>query len=71
MDFSSDSSEADTESESKGVPGRATAERRISSREAASQHLEAALETDDIVEKNYHIRSALQRAVLTEQNHSD
>ena len=69
MDFSSDSSEADTESE--GVPGRAAAERQTSFREAASQHLEAALDTDDVVEKNYHIRSALQRAVLTEQNHSD
>lgn len=71
MEFSSDSIEADTESESQGVPDRSTAEGRISFREPASQHLEAALESDDIVEKDYHIRSALQRAVITEQNRSD
>jgi hypothetical protein len=69
MPFSGDPTEAEPESEAESTP--ATAERRVSFREPVSQHLEAALETDDTTEKDYHIRSALQRVMIAEQNRPD
>jgi hypothetical protein len=69
MEPPSDSTEV--EPESGAVPSQATAAKRISFRKSASRHLEEALETPDPAEKNYHIRSALQRVMITEQNRSD
>jgi hypothetical protein len=37
--------------------------------ELASGHLEEALQTDSLSEKNYHIQSALQALVIAEENH--
>jgi hypothetical protein len=44
---------------------------RISFDTPTSHHLEAALDTDRPAEKNYHIRSALQRMMIVEQNRPD
>lgn len=44
---------------------------RISFETPTSLHLEAALDADQPVEKNYHIRSALQRIMILEENRSD
>ncbi|WP_251328051.1 hypothetical protein [Haloplanus pelagicus] len=55
-----------------GVTRAGTADQgRISFDTPTSRHLEAALDTDRLDEKNYHIRSALQRTMIAEQNRPD
>ncbi|MFD1632255.1 hypothetical protein ACOZ4L_11195 [Haloplanus ruber] len=44
--------------------GRSATDRHVSSSALTSRHLEAALAAEEDAEKNYHIRSALQRMMI-------
>ncbi|WP_299332247.1 hypothetical protein [Haloplanus sp.] len=58
----------EAESQAGRSPVEPAAGDRITFDESTSQHLEAALRVDDAVEKDYHVRLALQRVVIAEEN---
>lgn len=60
-----------TDSPSKAREHPMDADSRVSFEESTGSHLEAALRADDCAEKNYHIRSALQRVMIADENRSE